>query len=165
MLKWKDGVCGKVSMWLTHMGTCSPLKVLKSTFSSSFSWRFSRRGPCLLSRVGPHMEGHLWMEDKENSLRRFNHVFCPAEPTKMYPRGQPRDNSALHSKINSCKDPPPQAPFSWRVAGLKGSLPATKLCYASSLRSQGAKKLVPFFFSFCLLLPSLSLYWSSSDQS
>lgn len=45
------------------------------------------------------------MADEEKTLYTdLTHVFCPAEPTKNCPRGQPRDNSALHGKINSCKD-------------------------------------------------------------
>lgn len=27
----------------------------------------------------------------------LTHVFCPAEPTKICPRDQPQDNSALHN--------------------------------------------------------------------
>lgn len=45
------------------------------------------------------------MADEEKTLYTdLTHVFCPAEPTKNCPRGQPQDNSALHGKINSCKD-------------------------------------------------------------
>ncbi|KAK2107302.1 hypothetical protein P7K49_016816 [Saguinus oedipus] len=34
---------------------------------------------------------------RKTLYRDLTHMFCPAEPTKNCPRGQPQDNSALHS--------------------------------------------------------------------
>lgn len=80
----------------------------------------------------------------------LTHVFCPAEPTKNCPRGQPCDNSALHSKINSCKDP-------WGSLIWKGNLLGMRLLPWLSLNPRSQKNWFTFF-SFCPLPPSLSLY-------
>lgn len=69
-------------------------------------------------------------------------VFCPAEPTKNCPRGQPCDNSALHSKINSCKDP--RGSLIW-----KGNRLGMRLSVTLALSNpREPKELVHFFFFF-----------------
>lgn len=79
----------------------------------------------------------------------LTHVFCPAEPTKNCPRGQPWDNSALHSKINSCKDP--RGSLIW-----KGNLLGARLSATLALSDpKKPKKLVQFFHSALSLLPCL----------
>lgn len=79
----------------------------------------------------------------------LTHVFCPAEPTKNCPRGQPWDNSALHSKINSCKDP--RGSLIW-----KGNLLGTRLSATLALSDpKKPKTLVQFFHSALSLLPCL----------
>lgn len=136
-------------MWLIHMVTCSPLKDLKSTFSfpSSFPWRFSRRD--LVYWLAWDL---AWKDTCGQSMRKtlytdLTHVFCPAEPTKNCPRGQPCDNSALHSKINSCKDP-------WGSLIWKGNLLGMRLSATLALsKPKEPKELVHFFF----ILPSPSL--------
>lgn len=77
----------------------------------------------------------------------LTYVFCPAEPTKNCPRGQPCDNSALHSKINSCEDP-------WGSLIWKGNLLGMRLSATLALsKSKEPEELVHFFF----ILPSPSL--------
>lgn len=76
----------------------------------------------------------------------LTHVFCPAEPTKNCPRGQPCDNSALHSKINSCKGP--RGPLIW-----KGNLLGMRLSAALALPKPKEPKELFTFFSFCPPLP------------
>lgn len=146
-------------MWSFQMVTCSPLKDLKSTssFPSSFPWRFSRRVLVYC------LEGDLAWKDtcgwrmRKTLYTDLTHVFCPAEPTKNCPRGQPRDNSALHSKINSCKDPRGSLI-------LKGSLLGTRPSATLALSDPKEPKKCWFIFfhsalslSPCLFTEALSI--------
>lgn len=79
----------------------------------------------------------------------LTHVFCPAEPTTNCPRGQPRDNSALHSKINSCKDPRGSLISKGNLWGIK---PAAIMALPDP---KEPKKLVHFFHSALSLPPCL----------
>lgn len=67
-------------------------------------------------------------------------VFCPAEPTKNCPRGQPQDNSALHSLAGASPTRPSQLPH------LEGQpLRHETVCYSGSFWLWAAKRLVQFF--------------------
>lgn len=140
-------------MCLTHMVTCSPLKDLKSTFSfpSPFPWRFSRRVLVYSLEWDLAWKDTCGWRMRKTLYTDLTHVFCPAEPTKNCPRGQPQDNSALHSKINSCKDP-------WGSLISKGNLLGTKPAAILALSDPKVPKKLVHFFSFCPFPPSLSLY-------
>lgn len=84
---------------------------------------------------------------------------CSAQqnPPKDCPRDQPGDNSALHSKTSSCKNPL----GSLMVRVTFWAWDCLLLWLALIPRSQ---KVGVFFFSFCPFPPFLSLYRGSFGQ-
>lgn len=115
-------------MWL-YLALTFSIQDLKAFLPSPFPQRFSRRGPSLLPRVRPCLEGHLWTEDEVRKTldRGLTHVFCPAEPTKNCPRDQPQDISALPVQLERLDTLPGQLHY------LEGQpLRHATICYSGS---------------------------------
>lgn len=116
-------------------------------FSFFFSLEVQQKGPCLLARVGPCLEGHLWIEYEENSRHRFNLCVLPSRTHQELSQG-----STLRQQCFTQQDQLLRRPLG--LPYLEGYLLGIRLSATLALsKPKEPKELVHFFF----ILPSPSL--------